>query len=225
MSKSVATSVRTMARIAGILYLVTIGSAFAEYVRGSLVVRGDPLATANNILASEPLYRLGFTADLLSAASYVGVAVLLYELLVPVSRTVSLLAAAFALTGSAIMAGNLLNLMTPVLLLRDAASLAASGPEALRAAAQTSFGLYSLGYAVATVFFGIYCVLLGYLIWRSDFLPRWLGLLLATGGIGYLLNSFANFLEPSLAAALSRSRLCQLESPRLRLSSGSSLWA
>ena len=189
------------ARMAGLLYLLTAGSAFAEFVRSSLVVRGDATATATNILASESFYRAGFAADLISAMSYVGVALLLYELLKPVSKSISLLAAGFALAGSAIMAANLLNLLAPLLLLGDTPFLSAFTLDQRQALVLMSLRMHGLGYAVTTAFFGTYCILLGLLIARSTFLPKWLGVLLAVGGLSYLVNSFAIFLNPALAAS------------------------
>src|SRR5437879_1342393 len=91
------------ARIAGGLWLMVIIAGMTAFViRSPLIVSGDAAATATNILASESLFRLGFTADLIAGACYMGVTVLLYRLLKPVSRSLSLLAAFFGLAGVAI---------------------------------------------------------------------------------------------------------------------------
>ena len=113
-------SPRSKARIAGVLYFCAMGAALALFVRSTLVVRGDAVATAHNIQPSELLLRFGFTADLLAVMAYAGVTAILYELLKPVSRTLSLAAAFFSLAGVAISALNLVNYLAPVFLLRDA---------------------------------------------------------------------------------------------------------
>jgi len=131
-------SPRSLARMAGVFYLLTIltGGFALVFVSGRLVVYGDAAATATNILAHEPLFRLGFAADLIMAACYIVVTLLLYDLLKPVNRSVSLLAAFFGLVGCAVSLFGL----TPFILLRD------------------------------LVFFGLHCLLVGYLIFRSTFL-------------------------------------------------------
>ena len=100
-------SPRLKARIAGVIYLICgMAYSFARNdVRGTLVVDGDAAATAHNILAHAPLYRLGFAAEIISAVCYVAVALLLYEILKPVNRSLSLLAAFFSLAGCTIQAG------------------------------------------------------------------------------------------------------------------------
>ena len=111
MNPDIETSPRLWARIAGAFYLVTIlMGVFAEVVvRGALVVRDDAAATATNILAHEPLYRLGLAADLAMIACYIAVTLLFYDLFRPVGRSLSLLAAFFSLVGLAFLAVNSLN--------------------------------------------------------------------------------------------------------------------
>lgn len=193
------------ARIAGVLYLIVIiAGVFAEaFVRGALIVPGDAAATAANIQGAEPLFRLGFAADLVSAAAYVGVTAILYELLKPASRTLSLLGASFGLAGSAIMATNMLNHLAPLFLLGDASYLAAFAAEQLQALARVSLRLHGLGYNISIVFFGLHLLLLGWLIVKSNFLPRTIGILLAIAGLCYLVNSFAIFVAPAFATLLS----------------------
>lgn len=203
-SENHAASPILMARVAGVLYLIAIiAGIFAEiFVRGTLIVSGDAAASARNILASEPLFRLGFAADLVSVAAYIGVTAILYELLKPVSRTLALLGAFFGLAGSAIMAGNMINHLAPLFLLGDAGYLIAFEPDQLQALARVSLRLHSLGYNIAIVFFGLHLLFLGWLIFRSSFLPRILGVLLAIAALSFLTNNFAIFLAPALAAQI-----------------------
>jgi len=197
-------SPRPFARIAGTFYLITIiMGVFAEaFVRGAFVVRGEAAATATNILAHETLYRMGLTADLIMLVCYIAVTILFYLLFKPVGRGHSLLAAFFSLVGIAVLAVNALNHVAPLLLLGGANYLSAFEVTQLQTAAFLCLKMHSLGYSISGVFFGIYCVLIGYLAFRSGFLPRILGVLMAIGGLSYLTDSFAIFLLPALAARL-----------------------
>jgi hypothetical protein len=194
-------SPRLKARIAGLLYLLEIAAhGYGFFVFSSLIVADDAAATAANILASEPSFRLGFAADVIGIAAYVGVTALLYVLLKPVSRSVSSFAALFSLVGCAIFAANVVSRLAPLFLLGNAHYLAAFRTDQLQALALTSLKLYSQGFNISMVFFGFYCVSIGYLILRSTFLPRILGPLLMIAGLGYLINGFGLFLSPAFAA-------------------------
>jgi len=203
-NRSTETSPRLRARIAGLFYLLTIANGvFAEvFVRGTLIVRGDPAATATNILAHEQLYRFGLAADLIMLACYIVVTLLLYGLFKPVRRSLSRLAVFFSLVGIAVLAVNSLTHLGPLIFLGGADFLGAFETAQLQTAALLSLKVHSMGYTISGVFFGIYCILIGYLTFRAGFLPRVLGALMGIGGLAYLLNSFTVFLSPSLAARL-----------------------
>ena len=196
------TSPRPKARLAGVFYLLTGGTAFAEVVRSSVVMHDDAAATAHNIVASEPLYRVAFAADICGIASYLIVTLLLYALLKPVSRSISLLAASIGLVGVATQTFASLWYLAPLLLLGGEHYLAAFGAAQLQAMTLLSLHLYTQAFNIALVFFGLYCASLGYLIFRSTFLPRILGVLMTLAGLGLLTNSFLAFLAPGVASAL-----------------------
>jgi Domain of unknown function (DUF4386) len=194
-------SPRLKARIAGALYLIS-GQAFsfAEFsVRGKLVVGSDAAATAHNILANETLYRLGFAAELLPL--YLVVTFILYDLK-PVNKSLSQLAFVFSIVGCAISALNCLLHLGPLVVLRDLNSSTTFTADQLRELALTSLKLSAEGLNICMVFFGFYCFLIAYLIFRSTFLPRIIGVLLAIAGLCYLTNSFATFIAPAFAAHL-----------------------
>ncbi|MBV8197104.1 MAG: DUF4386 domain-containing protein [Candidatus Eremiobacteraeota bacterium] len=197
-------SPRFKARVAGAFYLLTVLTGlFAEiFVRGSLIVSGDAAATARNILASQTLYRFGFAADLVGGAAYAVVTLLLYELLKPVSRTLSLLAAIFSIVGIAVGGAGALGHIAPLFILNGSHYLSAFNVAQLQALALLSLKMHAQTYLIALVFFGCYEVLLGYLIFRSTYLPRTLGVLVAVAGFAFLINSFALFLSPPLGNAL-----------------------
>ena len=198
---AVEASPRRKARIAGGLYLVVIvGGFFAEVlVRGKLVVHGDPAATAHNIMAHQLLYRWGFVVELFYLVCNVPLALLLYDLFKVVNRTVALLDLGFGLLSTAIEAISLLGHYAPLLLLNGGHHLSAFTAEQLQAASYLSIQLFEHGFAICLVFFGFDCLTMAYLIVRSTFFPRIIGVLLAIEGLFYLMNSFANFLAPTIA--------------------------
>ncbi len=195
---TVETSPRLKARIAGVLYLIS-GTLF---VRGMPAVTSDAAATAHNILAHQTLFRLGFVADLMSAPCYIAVTLLLYDLLRPVNRSLSLLAAVFSFVGSTIGALNCLFHLAPLIVLGGSHYLSVFNVEQLQALALLFLNLHAQGLNICMVFFGFFCLLIGYLVFRSTFLPRIIGVLLAIAGLCYLTNYLATFLSPEFAAHL-----------------------
>jgi Domain of unknown function (DUF4386) len=194
-------SPRFQARIAGFLYLIVIvGGFFAEiFVRGRLVVHGDPAATAHNILTHELLYRAGFSAEVFYCACNVPLTLIFYNLFKPVNRSATRLVVFFSLVGTAIESVSLLAHYAPLVLLGNSHDFHAFTPEQLETCAYVSLELFEYGFAIALVFFGFYCLSMGYLILKSTFLPRFIGVLLSIEGVLYLTNSFANFLAPAIA--------------------------
>lgn len=192
-----------LARLAGVLYLGTIVfGVFAEIgARGSLVVGGDAAATARAIRLGEQLYRAGVVADVAMLACYIGVTALFFELFRPVSARLSRAAAAFSLIGIAVLAANTLLLLVPLraLAMPGAGPGASPSPEA---AALLALRLHADGYDVSLVFFGIYCLMIGWLAWASGFLPRIVGALMGLAGLCYLVDSLADLGAPALARAL-----------------------
>lgn len=197
-------SPQAYARAGGALYLIIIGAGlFAEaFVRGRLIVSADAAATATNINMHELMFRIGIAADLSTFLCAVVLAVILYVLLVPVSRHLALLMLIFNLVQDAIGGLNALNTYKALQLLGGADYLKVFNPEQLQAMALLSLKGHSVGFGLALIFFGLSCLILGYLIFKSGFLPRALGVLIAIAGACYLLNSFALVLSPPLASAL-----------------------
>jgi len=179
------------ARIIGLLYVViAVLAAFGEvYVRGGMVVSTDPSRTAANILANQQLYRAAGATDILVLACDVAVAVLFYTLLKYVDRTVALLAAAFRLSLVAVNGAAVLTHFAPLMLLNPDGGMSAIGRGQLQTLAMFSLKLHSTAFSIAIVFFGIHCVLVGYLIYRSGFLPRIFGALWVLAGALYVTHS------------------------------------
>ena len=200
------TSPRFKARMAGVFQLLEAITAASPsvFILDRLVVSGDAAATAANILGHERLLWLGFASSLFGVAFHIAWALLMYELLKPVNRTLSLLAAFVILVGCAIQALTSLFYIAPLLILQEASSLRAFTAEQLQALALMFVKLRVYSFDIYLVFFGFWCILIGYLIFRSTFLPRILGVLVAISGLGwvtYLSPQLANHLWPVIAAA------------------------
>ncbi|MGD9968339.1 MAG: DUF4386 domain-containing protein [Hyphomonadaceae bacterium] len=197
-------SPRFNARIAGIAYLVIfLAAPFSEFfVRSGVIVRGDAAATANNILAAETLWRFGYVAEFATATCDIIVAVLLYELLKPAGKTGAMLAAAFRLITVAITAPKALLHLAPLYLLDGGDVMSAFPTEQLQALSYMSLRLHGEAYDVALFYFGIHCLLIGWLIARATFMPRIIGWLLALAGLCYIFNTVAGALAPEFARGL-----------------------
>ena len=189
---------KTYAHLTGLGYLIIIVSGiFAEFfVRSSLVVPGDAAATASNILASQSLFRMGLAAELIMLLADAALALTLYVIFRPVSRNLALLAAFFRMAHASIVGGNLLNTYLPLVLLGGGPYLSTFAPEQLHALVLLFMEAHSFGYVIGLTFFGIHCMALGVLAYRSGYLPRILGVLLVIAGLGYLTDSFAQALLP-----------------------------
>ena len=206
MERAAEASPRLKARMAGVFEaLEGLTATFGQViVLGRLIVSGDAAATAANILGHERLFRLGFASSLIGVAFHIAWALLFYELLKPVNRSVSRFAVFVILVGCAIQALTSLLYLAPLLVLGGGTSVSAFSPPQLQALAYVFLRLNGQAFNTYLVFFGFWCVLIGYLIFRSTFLPRVLGVLLAIDGLGwmmYLSPPLANRLFPFIAVA------------------------
>ncbi|WP_414150913.1 DUF4386 domain-containing protein [Acetobacterium carbinolicum] len=183
------------ARVAGLLYLaVAITGFFSPYVRGRLIIAGDVAATAKNILDSEWLFRLGMVNDLIMAVSWIMLGYVLYTLFEAVNRNQGLLMVSFVLVGGAITCINVLNKLAALLILNSADYFPIFTEGPMQAMLYLDLG--KGGNYIAHIFFGLWLLPLGYLVFKSNFIPRILGILLAIAGVGYLIDFFVFFLLP-----------------------------
>jgi hypothetical protein len=182
------TSPRLKARIIGVFYLLTILTGiFAQgFVSERLVVSGDAAATATNILTHRGLFQLGFAVYLIEMACQMAMTALFYDLLKPAGRSVSLLAAFLGFAGCIIKTFSRVFFIAPLFVLGGAHYLSVFSAEQLQALALLFLKVNDRGAATALVFFGFYALLTGYLIMRSTFLPRILGVVSVFGGLGWL---------------------------------------
>lgn len=190
----------TLARVAGVLYLVVavLGGFSQLYVRSTVVVPGDAAATTQNISSSAALFRLGLVTDLIGITAFLLVALALYALLEPISKQIASAMVIFNAISVAILSTNMVN--------HAAALTVATNPDyAAAASAQVMLflDLHSHGYVIAEIFFGLWLLPLGYLVFRSGDFPKALGLLLMVGSASYLIDVAATLLLPDANAHLS----------------------
>ncbi|UGV41376.1 DUF4386 domain-containing protein [Methanococcoides orientis] len=191
-------SQRKAARVAGLLYLmIFVFGIFAEaFVRQSLIVPGDAATTVNNIMASESLFRLGFVSDLIMITSFLLLPMALYVVLNVINKNHALLMVIFALISVPIMFVNMILHYAPLLLLSGADYLTVFEADQLHALVMFFFDLYTAGVWIATIFHGLWLLPFGYLVYKSGYIPRILGVLLIIGCFGYMIESFTFFLLP-----------------------------
>jgi uncharacterized protein DUF4386 len=200
-----ATSPQVFARIGGVLYLIIIVIGFCSefFVREKLVVSGDVTATANNIAVSESLWRISIAGDLILLVCAVALTLILYVLLRPVNNNLALLAVFFNIVELPIEAVSKLCLLAALFLSGNADYLKAFEPHQLHALVKISLKLHDYGFGIDLVFFGCACLVYGYLLFKSGYFPRTLGVLMAIAGLSYLANSFTLILAPAYAGTVS----------------------
>ena len=184
------------ARIAGFLYLfANLPAPFALiYLPARLIVRGDAAATANNVIASESLFRLGIVAHLFNLIANIFLVLALYQLLKVVNKDMASLMVIFSLAGIPIAMLNELNNLAVLLLLDGADYLNAFTTEQLQSLVYFLLRLRGEGLNIAQIFWGLWLFPMGVLVFKSGFLPRILGILLMIACFGYVIQSFAAFL-------------------------------
>ncbi|MCU1251715.1 MAG: hypothetical protein JWQ49_4744 [Edaphobacter sp.] len=202
--RTIETSVQLYARIGGMLYLIIIVvGVFGEaFVRDRLIVSGDATATAANIRSLESLWRFHIAAELFLLICAIALLLILFVLLRPVGRDLALLAVFFNLVSIGVEAATTLYLLEALFPLGNAGYLKAFASEQLYAMASLSLKSHSYGFGVSLIFFGCFCLVIGYLIFRSGYLPKAVGVLMQIAGLSYLTNSFALVLAPAVANRL-----------------------
>lgn len=197
----VARSPKTVARLAGVFYFLIGGAAFNEgYVLSRVVKPGDAGATADNIRASATLFRIGFLGDLTAGAFWLLAALALHALLGHVDRKAATAMVTFAAVGAGIQILNQLNQYTALTLATGPAYQRTFGRSGADGLALLYTDIRANGYAVDALFFGLWLLPLGYLVFRSGNFPKVIGVLVAVAGCGYLADLFVGFLAPDLGA-------------------------
>lgn len=186
-------------RLTGILYLfVIIFAGFSQgYVRGTLIIPGDAVTTATNILQQESLFRLGLSLDLVAFILDAIISVLLYQLFKTFGKTLALVSSALRLIAHpAIGSLNLLNHYLAYQVLGGADFLSVFDADQLQSLSLLFMEAHRYGYLIAGGFFGLHCLLLGLLIYKSNTIPNLFGGFLMGSAAGYLIETFGNFNVP-----------------------------
>lgn len=192
------TSQHKAARVAGFIYLFALATAvFASfYVRANLIVWGNAAETANNIMASEQLFRIGLASDLIAFTSIVLLALALYILLKPVNKNLALLALFWWLGEAFILGVNTLNDYIVLILLSDAGYLKVFDTSQLQALVQVFLETHLTGYNIGLIFFGLGSAVFSYLLFKSNYIPGILAGLGIFASLVILAGTFAILILP-----------------------------
>ncbi|MEA2327960.1 MAG: hypothetical protein QOE68_2919 [Thermoanaerobaculia bacterium] len=193
------TNPRVIARAAGVLLLLTIvGGVFAQgYVSNGLISSSDAAVTARNILANRSLFQISFSVFLIEMACQIASTALFYRLLSPVNRDIAIVATFIDLSASIMKTMTRVFYITPLFVLSVPPVLKAFNADQLQALAMLLLKINDRGAGIAVAFFGVSGVLKGFLIFRSTFLPRALGILCILAGAGWLRYFYLPFTFPS----------------------------
>jgi len=194
----------TYARLAGVLLLVSmVAGALGEmYIPSKIIVAGNAAATAGNITGSNALFRLGFATYLIEAICDIALSLLFYELLKVVRRDLALLAAFFGLVSTAVFGFAEFFYFAAGLVLRNADWLASFTADQRNTLAFLSLKAYGAGSGIFMALYGIATAIRGYLVYRSAFLPKFLGVLMVLAGAGFIAKNFLLVLAPAYASDL-----------------------
>ena len=193
------------ARVAGCLYLMLfpLGIFGIIYVPSSLIVLGDAATTASNIMANELLYRLSIVTALTLQIVNIFLALALYKLLNPVDKNNAVLMVILVLVAAPIAMLNELNHVAVLLVLSGSDFLTTFSLDQVQASVPLFLNLHEHGVFIAQIFWGLWLFPMGYLIFKSNFLPKALGILMIIGGFGYLVDSFVYFIFPDFDVTFS----------------------
>ena len=192
-----------VARIAGAMYLVVaVFGGFAEYTRSSALVAGDPQATAANVAAHATQFRLAFAADLTDLPFFLGVGLILYVILKPVNPSVALAMLVINAVSVAIQAMNMLNHAAALMVATDPGLTAGLSTASTQSLVLGFLEMHRVGYLIAQIFFGLYLLPLGILVYRSGYFSKALGAILTLGFAGYALGVAVSFGSPNFDSSV-----------------------
>ena len=195
-------NVQRYARIAGVLFLISlVAGGFGEaYAPSKLIVSNNAAATVANLTNFDFLYRLGFAAFLIESLCDITLVLIMYALLKPVSKELSLLAAFFGLMGTALFAFAELFYFAPLVIMRGSGYLQTFSSEQLNTLTLLSLKFYGFAGMIFTAYYGMAWIVRALLMFRSGYFPKFLAVLMAAGGIGFVVRNFLLILAPAYAS-------------------------
>lgn len=202
---SIEASPQLYARLCGAIYLAVIllGGFSEGFITNKLIVPGDATTSAHNIMASSGLWTIGVAANLLVVILAVPQLWLEYLLLRPVNKSLVLLSVLFGVMSLAVEAISKLFLLLVMPTLTSASHLTAFDPAQLQVLANLALRSHNVAFNIALIFFAFACLLNGYLIYRSGYLPKLIGALLQLAGLSYLIACFSALFFPMLSNQIS----------------------
>lgn len=179
-----------LARLAGLMYLmiIVLGAMGQLFIRGS-VINIDAATTYQNLMTSGGLWRLGIIGDILMHALDIPVMVILYQLLKRAGKSLAKLGVLFNVIQTAVLVANKMLLIIPMVLIHDLSYQQAFSTDQIQAQVQLLTNLHDFGFGLGLLFFGLACLTYGYLIYRSEYFPKLLGVLISNAGLCYFINS------------------------------------
>jgi hypothetical protein len=181
---------KNLARVGGLLYLaVAIAGGFSEYVRTSNTVAGDAAATAANVASHTTLFQIAFATDLADLPLFLAVAIVMYVIFRPINRAIALAMLVLNAVSAPIQGLNMLSHGAVILLATQPQFAAISSPTLVL----FLLDMHRVGYLIAQIFFGLYLLPLGYLVYRSGYLPRAIGAILMAGSAAYVAGVATSF--------------------------------
>lgn len=194
-------TLKRTARFAGILTLaIAVVGPIGILVPTSLVVPGDAAATVDNVIASESTFRIGVAAQGVLILLEIALTIMLYVLLRPANKTLSIIAASARLAMATVQGVNVFNHLAALLLLNGGESLTAFATDQLQALVLFFLNLHTQAELVWGLFFGLHLLVLGYLVFKADYFPGFLGIVLIVASLCYLPTGFGKILLPRFAA-------------------------
>lgn len=192
------TTENKLGRLADFLYLIVViaGLFSLAYVPSRISVPNDAHATFNHILAAEPLFRFGIASFAVEQVAFLLLPLVLYRLLHTVDRNMALMMVALALVSVPVALVSLIHQLDALSMVTNAHVRQAFAPAQLEAMVRMSLDAYGHGLLIASLFWGLWLLPFGYLVFASGFLPRILGILLVLGGVGYVVDVFGSLLVP-----------------------------
>ena len=197
-------SPQTYAKLAGVLLILTIisGGIGEAYIPATLIAANDPAGTADNFLAAEQMFRIGFACYLIEALCDITLALIFYVLLSPIHRNIALLAVLFRLVSTATFAFAMLFYFAAMVILKSNEYMVSLNADQLNDLALLSLKIYGYGGGVFMLFHGTASILFGILMYRSTYIPKLIGALLALSGAAFVLRNFLLVLAPEYASSL-----------------------
>ena len=192
------TSINKTARLAGLVYLLLIvcGIINLIYIPSQLIVWDNATATFENIMGSEGLFRWGVVSGIITFLAFLVLPLLLYQLLSRVSKVHAQLMVILVLVSIPLSFANILSKLHVLSLIRQPELVQGMGQTVLQTQVMLHLDHYNNGIELSQIFWGLWLLPFGYLVYKSGFLPKLLGILLMAGCFGYLITFFGGFLYP-----------------------------